>query len=562
MRSDMIKKGDHQAPARSLLHATGQIKSPTDMDKPFIAICNSYIDIVPGHVHLRELGDIAKEAIREAGGVPFEFNTIGVDDGIAMGHIGMRYSLPSREIIADAAETVINAHWFDGVFYIPNCDKITPGMLMAAMRTNVPAIFCSGGPMKAGLSAQGKALTLSSMFEAVGAFKEGAMTKEEFLDMEQNACPTCGSCSGMFTANSMNCLMEVLGLALPYNGTALAVSDQRREMIRAAAKQLVENVKNDLKPRDIVTKEAIDDAFALDMAMGGSTNTVLHTLAIAKEAGIDYDLTRINEIAKKTPYLSKIAPSSSYSMDDVHQAGGVPAIINELMKKEGVLHPDRITVTGKTLRENNQDKAITNDVVIRRLDNPYDQQGGLSILYGNIAPDGAVIKVGGVDPSIKTFKGKAICFDSHDEAVEAIDNHTVRAGHVVVIRYEGPKGGPGMPEMLAPTSSIVGRGLGKDVALITDGRFSGATRGIAVGHISPEAAAGGPIGLIEDDDNITIDLVNRDLTLHVDDVVLAERQAHRQPFKAKVKTGYLARYTALVTSANTGGVMQVPEDLL
>lgn len=562
MRSDMIKKGDHQAPARSLLHATGQIKSPTDMDKPFIAICNSYIDIVPGHVHLRELGDIAKEAIREAGGVPFEFNTIGVDDGIAMGHIGMRYSLPSREIIADAAETVINAHWFDGVFYIPNCDKITPGMLMAAMRTNVPAIFCSGGPMKAGLSAQGKALTLSSMFEAVGAFKEGAMTKEEFLDMEQNACPTCGSCSGMFTANSMNCLMEVLGLALPYNGTALAVSDQRREMIRAAAKQLVENVKNDLKPRDIVTKEAIDDAFALDMAMGGSTNTVLHILAIAKEAGIDYDLTHINEIAKKTPYLSKIAPSSSYSMDDVHQAGGVPAIINELMKKEGVLHPDRITVTGKTLRENNQDKAITNDVVIRRLDNPYDQQGGLSILYGNIAPDGAVIKVGGVDPSIKTFKGKAICFDSHDEAVEAIDNHTVRAGHVVVIRYEGPKGGPGMPEMLAPTSSIVGRGLGKDVALITDGRFSGATRGIAVGHISPEAAAGGPIGLIEDGDNITIDLVNRDLTLHVDDVVLAERQAHRQPFKAKVKTGYLARYTALVTSANTGGVMQVPEDLL
>ncbi|ELH4389420.1 dihydroxy-acid dehydratase [Staphylococcus pseudintermedius] len=562
MRSDMIKKGDHQAPARSLLHATGQIKSPTGMDKPFIAICNSYIDIVPGHVHLRELGDIAKEAIREAGGVPFEFNTIGVDDGIAMGHIGMRYSLPSREIIADAAETVINAHWFDGVFYIPNCDKITPGMLMAAMRTNVPAIFCSGGPMKAGLSAQGKALTLSSMFEAVGAFKEGAMTKEEFLDMEQNACPTCGSCSGMFTANSMNCLMEVLGLALPYNGTALAVSDQRREMIRAAAKQLVENVKNDLKPRDIVTKEAIDDAFALDMAMGGSTNTVLHTLAIAKEAGIDYDLTHINEIAKKTPYLSKIAPSSSYSMDDVHQAGGVPAIINELMKKEGVLHPDRITVTGKTLRENNQDKAITNDVVIRRLDNPYDQQGGLSILYGNIAPDGAVIKVGGVDPSIKTFKGKAICFDSHDEAVEAIDNHTVRAGHVVVIRYEGPKGGPGMPEMLAPTSSIVGRGLGKDVALITDGRFSGATRGIAVGHISPEAAAGGPIGLIEDGDDITIDLVNRDLTLHVDDVVLAERQAHRQPFKAKVKTGYLARYTALVTSANTGGVMQVPEDLL
>ncbi|AJC95594.1 dihydroxy-acid dehydratase [Staphylococcus hyicus] len=562
MRSDMIKKGDHQAPARSLLHATGQIKSPTDMNKPFIAICNSYIDIVPGHVHLRELGDIAKEAIREAGGIPFEFNTIGVDDGIAMGHIGMRYSLPSREIIADAAETVVNAHWFDGVFYIPNCDKITPGMLLAAVRTNVPAIFCSGGPMKAGLSSQGKALTLSSMFEAVGAFKEGKMSKETFLEMEQNACPTCGSCSGMFTANSMNCLMEVLGLALPYNGTVLAVGDERRTLIRKAAKQLVENVKNDLKPRDIVTKEAIDDAFALDMAMGGSTNTVLHTLAIANEAGIDYDLQRINDIAKKTPYLSKIAPSSSYSMEDVHNAGGVPAIINELLKKPGVLHPDRITITGRTLRENYEGHEITNTEVIRPLHHPYDSEGGLSILYGNIAPDGAVIKVGGVDPSIKTFKGKAICFDSHDDAVQAIDNHTVRTGHVVVIRYEGPKGGPGMPEMLAPTSSIVGRGLGKDVALITDGRFSGATRGIAVGHISPEAASGGPIALIEDGDEITIDLLKRHIALHVDAKTLEQRQNQLKPFKAKVKTGYLARYTALVTSANTGGVMQVPEHLL
>ncbi|WP_251518328.1 MULTISPECIES: dihydroxy-acid dehydratase [Staphylococcus] len=562
MRSDMIKRGDHQAPARSLLHATGALDKPTDMNKPFVAICNSYIDIVPGHVHLRELGDIAKEAIREAGAVPFEFNTIGVDDGIAMGHIGMRYSLPSREIIADAAETVVNAHWFDGVFYIPNCDKITPGMLLASVRTNVPAVFCSGGPMKAGLSSQGKALNLSSMFEAVGAFKDGSLSKEEFLDMEQNACPTCGSCSGMFTANSMNCLMEVLGLALPYNGTALAVSDQRREMIREAAFRLVDNIKNDIKPRDIVTHDAIDDAFALDMAMGGSTNTVLHTLAIANEAGIDYDLTRINDIAKKTPYLSKIAPSSSYSMHDVHEAGGVPAIINELFKKEGTLHPDRITVTGKTLRENNEGKEITNNDVIRHLDNPYDKQGGLSILYGNIAPKGAAIKVGGVDPSIKVFKGKAICFNSHDEAVEAIDNHTVREGHVVVIRYEGPKGGPGMPEMLAPTSSIVGRGLGKDVALITDGRFSGATRGVAVGHVSPEAAAGGPIALIEDGDEITIDLVDRTLDVDVPVETLEARKQELEPFKAKVKTGYLARYTSLVTSANTGGIMQVPDDLL
>lgn len=562
MRSDTIKRGDHQAPARSLLHATGALEQPTDMNKPFVAICNSYIDIVPGHVHLRELADIAKEAIREAGAIPFEFNTIGVDDGIAMGHIGMRYSLPSREIIADAAETVINAHWFDGVFYIPNCDKITPGMLLAAVRTNVPAVFCSGGPMKAGLSAQGKALTLSSMFKAVGAFKDGSISKEEFLDMEQNACPTCGSCSGMFTANSMNCLMEILGLALPYNGTALAVSDQRREMIRQAAFRLVDNIKKDIKPRDIVTKEAIDDAFVLDMAMGGSTNTVLHTLAIANEAGIDYDLTRINEIAKKTPYLSKIAPSSSYSMHDVHEAGGVPAIINELMKKEGVLHPNRITVTGQTIRENNENKEITNDKVIRHLDNPYDKEGGLSVLYGNLAPKGAVIKVGGVDPSIKVFKGKAICFDSHNEAVEAIDNHTVREGHVVVIRYEGPKGGPGMPEMLSPTSSIVGRGLGKDVALITDGRFSGATRGIAVGHISPEAASGGPIGLLRDGDEITIDLTNRTLDVDVDTETLEARKQELKPFKAKVKSGYLARYTALVTSANTGGIMQVPEELL
>lgn len=562
MRSDMIKKGDHQAPARSLLHATGQIKDPTDMNKPFIAICNSYIDIVPGHVHLRELADIAKEAIREAGGIPFEFNTIGVDDGIAMGHIGMRYSLPSREVIADAAETVINAHWFDGVFYMPNCDKITPGMLLASVRTNVPAIFCSGGPMKAGLSATGKALTLSSMFEAVGSFKGGSMTKEEFLDMEKNACPTCGSCAGMFTANSMNCLMEVLGLALPYNGTAIAVGEERRELIREAAFKLMDLVKKDIKPKDIITKDAIDDAFALDMAMGGSTNTVLHTLALANEAGIDYDLNRVNEIAKRTPYLSKIAPSSSYSMHDVHEAGGVPAIIGELLKIDNVLHPDRITVTGKTLRENNENREIKNTDVIHTRDQPFSETGGLSMLFGNIAPDGAAIKVGGVDPSIKKFVGKAICFSSHDEAVEAIDNHTVREGHVVVIRYEGPKGGPGMPEMLAPTSSIVGRGLGKDVALITDGRFSGATRGVAVGHISPEAAAGGPIGLIQDGDEIIIDLTNRTLDVNVSEAELHARKQNIEPFKAKVKTGYLARYTALVTSANTGGILKVPDELI
>ena len=559
MRSDQIKKGIDAAPARSLLYATGQVKSARDMEKPFIAICNSYIDIVPGHVHLRELAEIAKEAIREAGGIPFEFNTIGVDDGIAMGHIGMRYSLPSRELIADAAETVINAHWFDGVFYIPNCDKITPGMIMAAMRTNVPAIFCSGGPMKAGVDPRGHQMTLSTMFEAVGAYKAGNLTNDEFQFMEQNACPTCGSCAGMFTANSMNCLLEILGLALPGNGTTLAVSQDRRELVRQAAFHLMDLVKKQIKPRDIVTKEAIDDAFALDMAMGSSTNTVLHTLAIANEAEIDYNLEDINEIAKRVPYLSKIAPSSAYSMHDVHEAGGVSAIIRELIDVPGAIHPDRITVTGKTIRENVKDAKINNPEVIRSKENPYSPVGGLSILYGNIAPDGSVIKVGGVDPDIKSFTGKAICFNSHDEAVAAIDDGRVQKGHVVVIRYEGPKGGPGMPEMLAPTSSIVGRGLGRDVALITDGRFSGATRGIAVGHISPEAAAGGPLALVEDGDEITIDLTNRTLNLLVSDEELAKRRENLPKFEFKVKKGWLARYTALVTSANTGGIMRVTE---
>ena len=554
MRSDQIKKGIDAAPARSLLYATGQVKNIHDMDKPFIAICNSYIDIVPGHVHLRELADVAKEAIREAGGIPFEFNTIGVDDGIAMGHIGMRYSLPSRELIADAAETVINAHWFDGVFYIPNCDKITPGMIMAAVRTDVPSIFCSGGPMKAGIDPLGHQTTLSSMFEAVGT------TKEDFLFMEQNACPTCGSCAGMFTANSMNCLLEILGLALPGNGTILAVSDERRELVRESAKHLMNLVKKHIKPRDIVTKEAIDDAFALDMAMGGSTNTVLHTLAIANEAEIDYDQSDINEIAKRVPYLSKIAPSSSYSMHDVHEAGGVPAIINELVSIDGAIHSDRITVTGKTLRENVASAKIKNEEVIHPKTAPYSAVGGLSILYGNIAPEGSVIKVGGVDPSITVFKGTAICFSSHDEAVAAIDDHTVTKGHVVVIRYEGPKGGPGMPEMLAPTSSIVGRGLGKDVALITDGRFSGATRGIAVGHISPEAAAGGPIALVQDGDEITIDLTDRTLNVAVSEEELAKRREQLVKFQPKVKKGWLARYSAMVTSAHTGGVMKLPEE--
>ena len=556
MRSDMIKLGVDRAPHRSLLYATGKVKAK-DLGKPFIGICNSYIDIIPGHVHLQEFAKEVKEAIIEAGGIPFEFNTIGVDDGIAMGHIGMRYSLPSRELIADSAETVINAHWFDGVFYIPNCDKITPGMLMAAVRTNVPSIFVSGGPMEAGVSASGKQLSLTSVFEGVGAHKSGKMSADELLDIENNACPTCGSCSGMFTANSMNCLMEMLGVALPGNGTIVATSERRKELIREAAKHLVRMIEEDVKPRDIITKEAIDDAFALDMAMGGSTNTVLHTLAIANEAGIDYKLEDINKVAERVPYLAKIMPASDFSMDDINKAGGVEAIINELTKIPGAIHPNRITVTGKTMGDLVKDHEIKNDKVIRTKDNPYSPVGGLSVLYGNIAPEGSVIKVGAVDPSIKTFTGEAIVFDSQDDAQAAIDDGSVREGHVVVIRYEGPKGGPGMPEMLAPTSAIMGRGLGTKVALITDGRFSGASRGISIGHISPEAAEGGPIALINNGDIIEIDLPNRTINLQVSQEILEERRKELQPFEPKIKTGWLARYSKLVTNASKGGIMSI-----
>ncbi|MEW4224930.1 dihydroxy-acid dehydratase [Rossellomorea marisflavi] len=553
MRSDMIKKGIDRAPHRSLLYATG-VKLE-DMEKPFIGVCNSYIDIIPGHMHLNHLAAVVKEAIREAGGIPFEFNTIGVDDGIAMGHIGMRYSLPSRELIADSAETVINAHWFDGVFYIPNCDKITPGMLMASVRTNVPSVFVSGGPMEAGVSSEGKPLSLVSVFEGVGAHQSGRMTAEQLLDIEQNACPTCGSCSGMFTANSMNSLMEMLGMAPPGNGTIVATSEERHQLIKDAAKHLVEMVKKDIKPRDIITKDTIDDAFALDMAMGGSTNTVLHTLAIANEAEIDYDINRINTVAERVPYLSKISPASDYSMQDVHNAGGVSAIIKELCEM-GAVHSDRITVTGKSLYENVKDAEIVNDEVIRRKDNAYSPVGGLSVLFGNIAPNGGVIKVGAVDPSIKTFMGEAIVYESQDEALAGIESGEVKEGHVVVIRYEGPKGGPGMPEMLAPTAAIAGRGLEKKVALITDGRFSGASRGISIGHVSPEAAEGGPIGVVENGDPIFIDLTNRTISLMVSEEELTFRQQEWVQPAPKIRKGYLARYAKLVTSASTGGILK------
>lgn len=410
--------------------------------------------------------------------------------------------------------------------------------------------------MEAGISSEGETLTLTSVFEGVGAYHAGKMSAEKLRDIELNACPTCGSCSGMFTANSMNSLMEMLGLTIPGNGTIVATSKERYELVREAAKHLIRMVKEDVKPRDLISERTIDDCFALDMAMGGSTNTVLHTLAIAHEAGIEYDLSRINEVAEKVPYLAKIAPASNYTMQDVHDAGGISAIIRELCEL-GVIEKDRITVTGKTVWENVKDAHIKNPEVIRPKENPYSPVGGLSILFGNIAPDGAVIKVGAVDPSIKTFRGKAVVYDSQDEAIEGINSGKVKAGDVVVIRYEGPKGGPGMPEMLSPTSAIAGRGLDKDVALITDGRFSGASRGISIGHISPEAAEGGPIALVENGDEIFIDLVNRTIHLNVDDEVLEERRKKLKPFEPKIKTGYLARYSKLVTSASTGGVLKI-----
>jgi len=556
MRSDMIKKGFDRAPHRSLLRAAG-VKEE-DFGKPFIAVCNSYIDIVPGHVHLQEFGKIVKDAIREAGGVPFEFNTIGVDDGIAMGHIGMRYSLPSREIIADSLETVVSAHWFDGMVCIPNCDKITPGMMMGALRVNIPTVFVSGGPMKAGKDSKGRSISLSSVFEGVGAYQAGKIDEKGLEELEQYGCPTCGSCSGMFTANSMNCLAEGLGLAMPGNGTILAVAPERRDFVKESAKQLMKLIEMDLKPRDIVTIEAIDNAFALDMAMGGSTNTVLHTLALAHEAGIDYPIERINEVAARVPHLAKIAPASDYHIEDVHLAGGVSAVLNELLKKPGAIHEDRITVTGKTIRENVQDRPILNTDVIHTIDNPHSEKGGLAVLFGNLAPNGSIIKVGAVDPSVGgRHVGPAICFDSQEEALEGIATGKVKEGHVVVIRYEGPKGGPGMPEMLAPTSQIVGMGLGAKVGLITDGRFSGASRGISIGHISPEAAEGGPIAFVEDGDIIDLDLENRKIELQISDEEMEKRRANWKGFEPKVKTGYLARYSKLVTSASTGGVMKI-----
>jgi dihydroxy-acid dehydratase len=555
VRSDKIKQGIERSPHRALLKATGI--TDADMHKPFIAIVNSYVDIVPGHVHLQDFGKRVKQAVRAAGGVPFEFNTIGVDDGIAMGHQGMKFSLPSRELIADCIETMIEAHQFDGMVCIPNCDKIVPGMLMAAMRVDIPAIFVSGGPMAAGRTPEGEPIDLISVFEGVGAFQSGKIDAARLKTLEDFACPSCGSCSGMFTANSMNCLMEVLGLALPFNGSALALTPEREALAERAASLILDLIERNITPRQIVTAEALDDAFALDMAMGGSTNTVLHTLAIANEAGLDYPLERINAVADRVPHLCKVSPAGKWHMEDVHRAGGVPAILHEVHTHNGGLNLERITVTGGTLAESISAAKILDPEVIHPYENAHSPRGGLAILFGNLAPHGAVIKTGGVSAAMHKFAGPARIYDSQEAAMAGIMGREVQPGEVVVIRYEGPKGGPGMQEMLSPTSAIMGMGLGDKVALITDGRFSGGTRGACIGHISPEAAARGPIAALEPGDLIEIDLEARCLNVRLSDETIQARLSALPEFKSDIQSRWLRRYSSMVTSADTGAVLHI-----
>ncbi|MDD2456018.1 MAG: dihydroxy-acid dehydratase [Kiritimatiellae bacterium] len=550
MNSDQVKTGFQRAPHRSLFMATGVKKE--DFGKPFIGVCNSYTDIIPGHCHLNKVGEYVKECIREAGGVPFEFNTIGICDGIAMGHGGMKYSLPSRDLIADCVESMVNAHCFDAMICIPNCDKIIPGMVMGALRVNIPAVFASGGPMRAG-KLDGKPVDLITVFEGVARFKNGAIDEERLTCIEENGCPGCGSCSGMFTANSMNCLCEAIGLALPGNGSILADDPARRGLWRAAAIRAVELARAEgPRPRDLVTIAAIDNAFALDMAMGGSTNTVLHTLAIAREAGIEYDLDRINDISRRCPNVCKVSPSSAYHMEDVDAAGGVYAILKRIADIPGLLDTSCLTVNGKTLGENIAAAVIKDEEVIRPLGKAYSKDGGLTIMRGNLAEQGAVVKKAGVAASMLKFEGKAVCFDSQEDACEGILAGKVKAGHVVVIRYEGPRGGPGMQEMLAPTSYIMGAGLGESVALITDGRFSGGTRGACIGHVSPEAAEGGLIGLLRDGDPVRIDIPERRLEALLDEAEIARRRADAPAWQPRALGGWLRRYATIVGNASSG----------
>ena len=559
MRSDEIKKGAERAPHRSLLRATGTIKDESDFSKPFIAVANSFTDFVPGHVHLNEVGKIVKKSIREAGGVPFEFHTIAIDDGIAMGHIGMKYSLPSRELIADSVESMCEAHRVDGLICISNCDKITPGMMLAAVRLNIPTIFVSGGPMKAGKTKDGKPSDLISVFIGVGEHQKGTISDDKLEELEKVSCPSCGSCSGMFTANSMNCLNETIGLALPGNGTILALDPKRKELYKQAGKRVVELVKeNTPLPRDIITKYSIDNAFALDMAMGGSTNTVLHTLALANEAGIEYPLKRINKVADKVPHICKVSPADfNVHIEDVHRAGGIQAILNELSKKEGALNLNCKTVTGKTVGENCKNHKVKGSKIIRPIDNPFMEKGGLAILFGNLAPDGCVVKSAAVEKEMMAHKGPAVIYEKQEDACKGILNNEVKEGDVVVIRHEGPKGGPGMQEMLAPTSDIVGMGLSNSVALITDGRFSGGTKGACVGHVSPEAAVKGPIAALKQGDIIEIDIPNRKISVELSDEEIKKRLDALPEFKPRITKGWLARYAKFVTSADTGAVLKV-----
>ena len=555
MNSDLIKKGPERAPHRSLLRATGLASE--DFEKPFIGVCNSYTQIIPGHVHLDEVARYVKHYIRKAGGVPIEFNTIGICDGIAMGHPGMKYSLPSRELIADCVESMVRAHNFDALLCIPNCDKIVPGMLMGVLRTNIPAVFASGGPMAAGRTPEGKVVDLINVFESVAAHDRGAMSDDELQTIEEHACPGCGSCSGMFTANSMNCLCEALGIALPGNGTILATDPRRKKLYRDAAHCAVELGRNGGPcPRDVVTRDALDNAFALDMAMGGSTNTVLHALAIAREAGVKYDLDRINHISQRCPNICKVAPSSKYHVEDVDRAGGVSAILKELCSVKRLIHTQAVAVNGRTLRRRIARAKVTDPEVIRPIDRPYSPDGGLTILRGNLASQGAVVKKAGVAPNMLTFKGQAIIFDSQEDACRGILDQRVKPGHVVVIRYEGPRGGPGMQEMLTPTSYIMGQGLGESVALITDGRFSGGTRGACIGHVSPEAAEGGLIGLLRDGDVIAIDIPNHRLDAELDPAEIARRRDAQPDFVPRITSGYLKRYAEMVQNAGTGAVLK------
>jgi len=552
MKSNLVKHGLEKAAHRSLFRSLGLVDQ--EIEKPFIGIVNSYNDIVPGHINLDKIAAAAKAGVRLAGGTPFEFQTIAVCDGIAMNHIGMKYSLGSRELIADSVEIMATAHAFDALVFIPNCDKVIPGMLMAAARLNIPAIFISGGPMLAGNIGKRK-VSVTQVFEGVGAVAGGKINMQELTFLEDNACPTCGSCAGMFTANSMNCLTEALGMGLPGNGTIPAVYSERIRLAKSAGIKIMELWEKDIKPSDIMTASAFRNAMTVDMAIGCSTNSVLHLMAIAGEAGVSIDLDMFNQLSALTPHLCKISPAGEHHMEDLYQAGGVQALFNELSKRN-LVDKAVMTVTGLTLGENITGTPVLDHSVIRPLDNPYNASGGLAILFGNLAPEGAVVKKGAVAPEMMQHQGPARVFDSEEEAVEAILGQKIKAGDVIVIRYEGPRGGPGMREMLTPTSVIAGMGLDKDVALITDGRFSGATRGASIGHVSPEAAAGGLIALVEEGDLISIDIDQNRLELIVDEDKLATRKQNWIKPEPRIKTGYMRRYAEMVQSANTGAIFK------